>query len=59
MYSINKLLKILPDQIKFKLYIFIFLFFIASFFELLSISVLVPIAEIISGKHHFILLITF
>lgn len=54
MYSINKLLKILPDQIKSKLYVFIFLLLVATFFELLSISVLVPIAEIIiSGETSF------
>tara|TARA_B100000989_G_scaffold296037_1_gene278386 strand:- start:284 stop:1987 length:1704 start_codon:yes stop_codon:yes gene_type:complete len=54
MHSINKLLKILPNQIKSKLYIFVFLLLVATFFELLSISVLVPIAEIIiSGETSF------
>ncbi len=47
MNGIKKILKILPTKIKKKLYIFIFLLLIASFFELLSISLLIPFAEII------------
>lgn len=47
MNSIKKLLEILPRNIKSKLYIFIILLLISSFFELISISVLIPIAEII------------
>ena len=54
MHSINKLLKILPKEIKLKLYIFIVLLIIATLFELLSISALIPIAEIIiNGKTSF------
>ena len=47
MNGINKILEILPTKVKKKLYIFIFLLLIASFFELLSISLLIPVAEII------------
>mgnify|MGYP006081351777 CR=1 FL=1 len=47
MNSIKKLLEILPKKTKSKLYIFIILLLISSFFELISISVLIPIAEII------------
>lgn len=47
MNGVKKILKILPTKIKKKLYIFIFLLLIASFFELLSISLLIPFAEII------------
>ena len=47
MSGINKILEILPTKVKKKLYIFIFLLLIASFFELLSISLLIPVAEII------------
>ena len=47
MKGINKLLQILPFKIKKKLYIFIVLLIISSFFELLSISVLIPLVEII------------
>ena len=54
MHSIDKLLKILPKEIKLKLYIFIVLLIIATLFELLSISALIPIAEIIiNGKTSF------
>ena len=54
MHSINKLLKILPKEIKLKLYIFIVLLIIATLFELLSISGLIPIAQInINGKTSF------
>ena len=47
MNSIKKLLEILPKKAKSKLYIFIILLLISSFFELISISALIPIAEII------------
>ena len=47
MNSIKKLLEILPKKTKSKLYIFIILLLISSFFELISISALIPIAEII------------
>ena len=47
MNSIKKLLEILPKKTKSKLYIFIILLLISSFFELVSISALIPIAEII------------
>ena len=47
MNSIKKLLEILPKKAKSKLYIFIILLLISSFFELVSISALIPIAEII------------
>ena len=54
MNSIEKLLKVLPKKIKLKLYIFIVLLIIATLFELLSISALIPIAEIIiNGKRLF------
>ena len=54
MHSIDKLLKILPKEIKLKLYIFIVLLIIATLFELLSISALIPITEIIiNGKTSF------
>lgn len=47
MKGINKLLQILPFKIRKKLYIFIVLLINSSFFELLSISVLIPLVEII------------
>ena len=54
MNSIEKLLKVLPKKIKLKLYFFIVLLIIATLFELLSISALIPIAEIIiNGKTSF------
>lgn len=54
MNSIEKLFKVLPKKIKLKLYIFIVLLIIATLFELLSISALIPIAEIIiNGETSF------
>ena len=54
MKSIEKLFKVLPKKIKLKLYIFIVLLIIATLFELLSISALIPIAEIIiNGETSF------
>ena len=47
MKGINKIFEILPIRTKKKFSIFIILLLIASFFELLSISVLIPIVEII------------
>ncbi|SMF79554.1 ATP-binding cassette domain-containing protein [Candidatus Pelagibacter sp. HIMB1321] len=54
MHSINKLYKILPNNIKSQLYIFIVLLLVATFFELISLTFLIPIAEIIiSGETSF------
>ena len=47
MTGINKILQILPKRTKKKFYIFLVLLLFSSFFELLSISLLVPIVEII------------
>jgi len=47
MQGINKIFQILPSKTKKKLFIFIVLLLISSFFELLSISLLIPLAEII------------
>lgn len=47
MNGIKKIFQILPLETKKKLFIFIVLLLISSFFELLSISVLIPVAEII------------
>lgn len=47
MTGINKILQILPKRTKKKFYIFLILLLFSSFFELLSISLLVPIVEII------------
>ena len=51
MNNIKKLFEILPKKTKSKLYIFLVLLFIATIFELMSISALIPIVEVIvSGK---------
>ena len=51
MNNIKRLLEILPKKTKSKLYIFLVLLFIATIFELMSISALIPIVEVIvSGK---------
>ena len=47
MNGIKKIFQILPLETKKKLFIFMVLLLISSFFELLSISVLIPVAEII------------
>lgn len=47
MNGIKKIFQILPLKTKNNMYVFIVLLLISSFFELLSISVLIPIAEII------------
>lgn len=47
MNGINKIFQILPSKTKKKLFIFIVLLLISSFFELLSISLLIPLTEII------------
>ena len=57
MNNIKRLFEILPKKIKSKLYIFLVLLLIATIFELMSISALIPIVEVIvSGKTsiHFI-----
>ena len=51
MNNIKRLFEILPKKIKPKLYIFLLLLLIATIFELISISALIPIVEVIvSGK---------
>ena len=51
MNNIKRLFEILPKKTKSKLYIFLVLLFIATIFELMSISALIPIVEVIvSGK---------
>ena len=47
MNGIKKVFRILPSKLNKYMYIFIILLLISSFFELLSISVLIPIVEII------------
>ncbi len=47
MQGIDKIFQILPSKTKKKLFIFIILLLISSFFELLSLSLLIPLAEII------------
>ena len=54
MNSINKLFEILPKKTKNKLYIFFLLLLIATLFELVSISALIPLVEVIvNGKTSF------
>ena len=54
MTSINKLFEILPKKTKNKLYIFFLLLLIATLFELVSISALIPLVEVIvNGKTSF------
>ena len=51
MNNIKRLFEILPKKTKSKLYIFLLLLLIATIFELISISALIPIVEVIvSGK---------
>ena len=47
MKGIKKVFQILPSKLNKYIYVFIILLLISSFFELLSISVLIPIVEII------------
>ena len=47
MNGIKKVFRILPSKLNKYMYVFIILLLISSFFELLSISVLIPIVEII------------
>ena len=54
MSSINKLFEILPKKTKSKLFIFFLLLLIATLFELVSISALIPLVEVIvNGKTSF------
>ena len=54
MSSIKKLFEILPKKTKSKLFIFFLLLLIATLFELVSISALIPLVEVIvNGKTSF------
>ena len=49
-----KITKIIPKKINYRFYTFIFLLLISSFLELVSISALIPIAELfIEGQTSF------
>ena len=50
----SKIIKIVPQKMNYKFMIFIFLLLISSALELISISALIPIAEVlIGGKTSF------
>ena len=56
----SKIIKIVPQKMNYKFMIFIFLLLISSALELISISALIPIAEVlIGGKTSLSLLMFF